>query len=462
MSLDKWTEELRALKRFRQAFGHTLVPPNWKPNPRLAKWVATVRANFGDLSLDELEQLNRAGFDFGPADRYWMSRFFELARYKKRFGNCNVPAHWPGNPQLGSWIQGQRAHMRNIPLQRYRLFEKVGMDWSPLETAWNGQYEKLLAFKAEHGHCVVPDTSKYRPLSIWVGNTRARRHRLTDRQKLLLRRAGFVWNVSEAHWRDRVNELKAFRKRHGHCRVAPRFNKGLAGWLSALRKEKAGLPKGKIAELDRLGVEWDPRALRFEEGFAQLRKFKKKYGHCRVPMKNRRFLKLANFVGGLRMRRNEISSERRARLEKLGFDWRILEMSPRKDGETRFRELREFKRRFGHCEIPVDWPENRPLWHWISRQRGRDRSKMTADQRRRLEALGFTWNLRETKWKQMYARLVEYKRKHGVADVPYGSSDDELRRWILHHRYSKDRLTPERIRKFEAVGLTWRPKHMKA
>jgi len=51
MEQRRWAEELRALKRFRQTFWHALVPPNWKPNPRLAKWLAPVRGSYGDLSL---------------------------------------------------------------------------------------------------------------------------------------------------------------------------------------------------------------------------------------------------------------------------------------------------------------------------------------------------------------------------------------------------------------------------
>ena len=452
-------EGLRELQRFRQTFGHSAVPPNWKPNRKLAQWVATVRARLGDLSVDQLEALDRAHFDFG-ADRYWISRFFELTRFKQRFGHCIVQARDPRNPQLGAWLSGQRARQDRMPVQRRRLLDKLGMDWDPAETLWNGNYEKLLAFKAKYGHCRVPKSHSYHSLSIWVSNVRKRTHALTPRKKLLLNRAGFVWNVREAEWKKRLAELKAYHKRHGHCRITNKGYRELGVWASELRAAKPRLSRARVTALGRLGFEWTPHKTEWKNRFAELKAFKKKFGHCLVPMENYSNMRLAHWVGTQRLNRNRLSRERRQRLEKLGFTWKVIEMSPRKDWDARFRELVEFKRRFGHCSVPANRPENVPLANWVSRQK-RDRAELSPQQKRRLEALGLSWHWRDADWERMFAQLAAFKKKHGHADVPYKSSDRDLRSWVLRQRYRKTTLSPDRTRRLNSLGLTWRPKHPK-
>src|SRR5688500_11264065 len=103
-----WELGLKQLGQFRAAYGHCRVPRKWSGNPRLAAWVEHQRSRFGELPITRLEWLVRFGFDFG-GDRYWLSRFMELAAFRKQHGHCNVPARWPRNPQLGGWLSGQRA-----------------------------------------------------------------------------------------------------------------------------------------------------------------------------------------------------------------------------------------------------------------------------------------------------------------------------------------------------------------
>lgn len=72
-----------------------------------------------------------------------------------------------------------------------------------------------------------------------------------------------------------------------------------------------------------LGRDWDWRDHRWEQNFAALLNFKRQTGHCRVPVLYKKGdLKLGWWVVTQRRNRREMSDERRARLNKIGFVWR--------------------------------------------------------------------------------------------------------------------------------------------
>ena len=44
----------------------------------------------------------------------WPENFARLAAYKNKHGDCNVPRHWPEDPQLGDWVRRQRKRKRKM------------------------------------------------------------------------------------------------------------------------------------------------------------------------------------------------------------------------------------------------------------------------------------------------------------------------------------------------------------
>jgi hypothetical protein len=62
--------------------------------------------------------------------------------------------------------------------------------------------------------------------------------------------------------------------------------------------------------------------------------------------------------------------------------------------EQRFKELKAFKKEHGHCNVPVQYPPNRPLGLWVSNARSRKKTgKLSKERIRCLEELGFCWAL---------------------------------------------------------------------
>src|SRR5438309_97819 len=59
----EWDEWFEKLKRFKEQFGNSRVPPDWPSDPGLAKWTAKQRNEFHRLALEKIEMLVRFGFD---------------------------------------------------------------------------------------------------------------------------------------------------------------------------------------------------------------------------------------------------------------------------------------------------------------------------------------------------------------------------------------------------------------
>jgi hypothetical protein len=456
----EWNEWLAKLGAFRQNFGHCRVPPKWPGDPGLAKWVAEQRNQFHRLPLERLEELYCFGFDFG-AERYWVARFFELLEFKRTHGHCNVPAKWPQNPPLGGWLIGQRARKSSMQVQRRKLFDRIGLDWAPLETAWNRHYQELVAFRQRFGHCNVPgEWAENSQLGIWVDNQRRRKRRLEPLHKRRLNRLGFDWSPAETLWKTHLQELREFQKQNGHCNVPPKYaaNPALGSWVTELRQRgKSKVPARWKRRLAALKFDWAPaRTQWWETRFAELHAFKEEFGHCRVPKQWPPNPALGDWVSTQRAQRAKLSPSRRARLKELGFDWKVKRMSPAKTWEERFQELADFHKRFGHCDVPGKWPKKPQLSLWVARQRGRDNGNLTPDQRLRLDDLGFCWAVRETNWEQRFSELQAFWEKHGHCDVPRSWSENPgLGGWALRQRYRKETLSGERIRKLDRLGFRW-------
>ena len=101
---------------------------------------------------------------------------------------------------------------------------------------------------------------------------------------------------------------------------------------------------------------------------------------------------------------------------------------------------------------------------------------LTDEQTRRLEELGFTWDLRpDVRWERSFELLRAYRERMGDNDVPTNYVTEcgaRLGRWVGMQRQrfaarslseaerKKKHLSPmtdEQVRRLEALGVNWSP-----
>jgi Helicase associated domain len=138
--------------------------------------------------------------------------------------------------------------------------------------------------------------------------------------------ANHPWGKSNTdRWERGFAALSKFRAREGHCRPSRHHVEGgfrLGQWVSIQRYHKDKVPAERKWRLDKIGFVWDWRDDLWEQNFAALLKFKRRKGHCCVPIIYKEGdLKLGWWVATQRRTRKEMSAERRARLNKIGFVW---------------------------------------------------------------------------------------------------------------------------------------------
>jgi predicted helicase len=86
-------------------------------------------------------------------------------------------------------------------------------------------------------------------------------------------------------WDEWFGLLLRFRAREGHCRVPHPHVEGtfrLGGWVNKQRTKRDAMAVERRQRLDAIGFVWDPQTASWEEGFAALKNFKAREGHCRV------------------------------------------------------------------------------------------------------------------------------------------------------------------------------------
>ena len=121
-------------------------------------------------------------------------------------------------------------------------------------------------------------------------------------------------------------------------------------------------------------------------------------------------------------------------------------------------KLREFKE--ANDTIEVSSRDDRSLFAWIKYQRKEStKSKLSPDQLRLLEEIGFQWSSRlssKHSWEDKFQKLKKFQQIHGHCKVPL-KLDRQLNSWVDAQRQAnkQGRLTQERIHKLESLGVQW-------
>jgi len=199
-------------------------------------------------------------------DERWQLRYNELVAYKKEHKNCLVPQVYKENEPLGRWVVRQRLLWRDGTLRedRMKLLDKIGFEFDRGARIdddrcdlWQLRYDELVAYKKEHGDCLVPKCCKENePLGLWVAKQRNlwNAGKMSEDREKLLDKIDFEFDrgarLADGRcdlWQLRYDELVAYKEEHGDCLVPLRWkeNEPLGRWVP---RQRAHWRDGKLSE----------------------------------------------------------------------------------------------------------------------------------------------------------------------------------------------------------------------
>lgn len=208
-----WEDRLAEVAEFKTKNGHCEMPMNIPGNPKLGRFVNTMRVqrNNGKLSADRVAKLDALGFAWVSSsreevagkgiNRAWKTRYDELVQYKAIYGDCEVPYNWSENPELGRWVSQQRQQRKSgkLHLKRVEMLQAIGFDWGVVrDELWPDRYNQLVKFKELHSHCDVPtDWPEDPQFGAWVVRQRhlKKSGKLLPDRAQMLNKIGFKWKT---------------------------------------------------------------------------------------------------------------------------------------------------------------------------------------------------------------------------------------------------------------------------
>ena len=170
----------------------------------------------------------------------------------------------------------------------------------------------------------------------------------------------------------------------------------------------------------------------------------------------------------VRYKIGKLSPERIKRLEHIGFTWGELG-TKRKDGEWFEKGLQEtlrYKESTGNSNTPMSYKTatGYRLGSWQNDQRDNYRKgKLSLERIKRLEELGFKWEIIEELFEKGFQETLLYKETTGTPNAPRNYETDEGYRlgiWqkTQRYKYNIGKLSEKRIEQLEAIGFTWEHK----
>jgi hypothetical protein len=248
--------------------------------------------------------------------------------YKKNGHSRPGIAYSVNGLKLGEWVRGQRSRSAKLTTERKRRLDELEFYWDVKSDLWEEAFTLLEKFRNREGHCSVSQShrEKGKRLGVWVTKQRQKKGLLTRTQIKRLEDIGFSWDPLTERWNQAFYMLKRFRNKNGHCRVPyshviDDFN--LGSWVNTQRQYHDKLGKNRVSLLNSVGFVWVPLKAQWESALTALEKFRKREGHCDVPQSHvEDEIRLGAWVSQRRYKKAQLTKEKLAQLNSLGFIWK--------------------------------------------------------------------------------------------------------------------------------------------
>jgi hypothetical protein len=398
--------------------------------------------------------------------------------------------------------------------------KKDGTSITSSTSSFNARVKDLKAYKEKYGHVNISRKTD-KSLYDWCSTIRSKNKPSEGKIKLSQKRItsldaiGFDWKMKadnskkKRSFQNHVDDLKAYKARHGHLNVCRVIDKSLYQWCANMRsaprnpeKHIITLTADRIAALDAIGFDWrsESQKISFQNRLEQLQAYRAQHGHINVKLTDNKSIHY--FCKNMRDARmnpkktqRKLTTERIAALDGIGFDWKIGTACVREKTisfHDRVKALGEYKKKYGHLSITQK--DDKSLYDWCTNirnaRRGKLGMKLTTDGIAALDAIGFDWRLlnpilqpsgspgddadnapaqnqrSSEKGDQIFQDHVEalrkYKKNNGHLNVSQ-DIDKSLFNWCKNIRSARNKpgegklkLTVARIAALDGIGFDWR------
>ena len=333
--------------------------------------------------------------------------------------------------------------------------------------SWEFWYGLLLNYIDSNGDVLVKKRYKVNNFSLgsWVGSQRQGKaiNTITPDRIKKLDDLGFIWDATEYRWNKGFNHLKQYVKENGDALVLHSFSINgfkLGKWVDTQRQEKSinTITPDRIKKLDDLGFIWDATEYRWNKGFNHLKQYVKENGDALVLHSfSINGFKLGKWVDTQRQEKsiNTITPDRIKKLDDLGFIWDALDFQWNKG----YKYIKQYVKENGDALVPKSYEVNEfKLGQWVRTQRAE--KSINSIRLKKLNNLGFVWDVPEYKWNQGYEYLKQYVKENGDTKVPFSYEVNEFKlgQWVTRQKTEKriNRISPERVLKLNSLGFIWK------
>ena len=305
-----WIERYEDLKAFYKKYKHCEVPkvyhsrhafPNWF-HSQVDKYKSNTLLAEKRRLLDKLN-FQQAVYNTLTNDDKWMFRYEQLVAYKEKHGHIDIP--YDEKSYMREWRHRQIIRKRALSQEQIELLDKLGMDWqlrlTPNRSKPGGhwykrfeEYERYVkAGEVEQIRKSSPKGSPEKSLYYWKVKQRSRYqigYPFTEDQIQKLKENGVLDGLEEHDTREDF----VYTELHKPVRADGRLNQGY------IENEK-----------------------RWEAKINELKLFKAKFGHCYVRQYEEGYSKLGRWVVKQRgkKKKNKLDPKREEQLNEIGFIW---------------------------------------------------------------------------------------------------------------------------------------------
>lgn len=381
---------------------------------------------------------------------------------RERLGVSDDLAEWVRKQRtLHRYSQRQKGKPSKAQQIKFLTLESLGFMWSDRDAQWQRQFNRLERFALENdGSHDVSDPQLARWVE--KQRKEFQQGKMAQVRADLLEELNFVFSLRDAKWWEFYDKLLVYREECGHTMVPADYDADpqLGHWVSRQRQRRqAGLEADRIQALDDIGFSWDVLSDTWDKNYADLCDFYAENGHTRVPTssplwswvdRQRRTLRQLGQDEG----ESVDASQNIEKLNKMDFSWnepeglgdedathirakKLLEL-PFKAAVyddtwiQHFQQLCDFQSKYGHFAIPYTGPYS-DLSNWVRHQRYLfKRDKLPEERIAALDGIEFAWTAQTARWDRLFEELVRFHAENSHARVPPRNS--ELYRWTLQQR----------------------------